>query len=175
MKKSTTYNIRNAIPSEFSEIGTLMVSIYSNLQGFPSKEEQPAYYQLLLNIGEFTKKPGVELLVAISDSGKISGAIVYFSEMQYYGSGGAAPKEKNASGFRLLAVGPKTRGQGLGKMLSNACIQKARDNNHNQVIIHTTKAMQIAWNMYENLGFKRSEDLDFIQDKLEVYGFRLIL
>jgi hypothetical protein len=35
------------------------------------------------------------------------------------------------------------------------------------------KAMQTAWNMYENLGFKRSEDLDFMQGELPVFGFRL--
>jgi hypothetical protein len=27
--------------------------------------------------------------------------------------------------------------------------------------------------MYENLGFKRSEDLDFMQGELPVFGFRL--
>jgi hypothetical protein len=36
-------------------------------------------------------------------------------------------------------------------------------------------AMQIAWKMYENLGFKRSEDLDFMQGELPVFGFRLAL
>ena len=31
------------------------------------------------------------------------------------------------------------------------------------MIIHTTMAMQTAWKMYEQIGFKRSEDLDFMQ------------
>ena len=44
-----------------------------------------------------------------------------------------------------------------------------------QMIIHTTTAMQTAWKLYENLGFKRSADLDFLQEDLPVYGFRLIL
>jgi hypothetical protein len=42
-------------------------------------------------------------------------------------------------------------------------------------IAHTTMAMQTAWKMYENLGFKRSEDLDFRQGELSVFGFRLLL
>ncbi len=33
--------------------------------------------------------------------------------------------------------------------------------------------MQVAWAIYENLGFKRSEDLDFMQGELLVFGFRL--
>jgi len=34
-------------------------------------------------------------------------------------------------------------------------------------------AMLSAWKMYENLGFRRSENLDFIQGELPVFGFRL--
>jgi len=29
--------------------------------------------------------------------------------------------------------------------------------------------------MYKNLGFKRSEDLDFMPGELPVFGFRLLL
>jgi hypothetical protein len=45
----------------------------------------------------------------------------------------------------------------------------------NILIIHSTKAMKIAWSMYETLGFERSEDLDFKQAELQVFGFRFIL
>jgi GNAT superfamily N-acetyltransferase len=152
-----------------------MIEVYSQLKGFPTELEQPNYYKMLANIGELTNKPGTELLVAISCEEKILGGVVYFSDMQYYGSGGIATKEQNASGFRLLAVDPLTRGKGIGKLLINECLRKAKDNMHNQVIIHSTMAMQIAWKMYEDLGFKRSEDLDFMQGELPVFGFRLVL
>lgn len=167
------YTIRNAKPSEFETIGQLMVQVYSQLEGFPTAEEQPNYYKMLANIGELTQKPGTELLVAVSSENTIAGGVVYFNDMQYYGSGGTATKELNASGFRLLAVDPEIRGAGIGKLLTNACIQKAKDEKH-QLIIHTTMAMQTAWKMYENLGFQRSEDLDFMQGELPVFGFRLL-
>ena len=93
--------------------------------------------------------------------------------MKYYGSGGTATKEQNAAGFRLLAVDHLHRGQGVGKLLTSECIRLAKDKKLTQVIIHTTMAMQRAWMMYENLGFKRSEDLDFMQGELPVFGFRL--
>lgn len=169
------YSVRNALPAEFEEIGKLMVSVYLQLEGFPKESEQPDYYKMLANIGELTNKPGTELLVAVSSAEKISGAVVYFNDMKYYGSGGTATNEQNASGFRLLAVDPLTRGQGIGKLLTKACIQKAKDKKINQLIIHSTMAMQTAWKMYEKLGFERSEDLDFMQGELPVYGFRLVL
>jgi ribosomal protein S18 acetylase RimI-like enzyme len=169
------YKIRNAKPGEFGEIGKLMVLVYSLLEGFPKESEQPDYYKMLANVGELTNKPETELLVAVSPDGKIAGCVVYFGDMQYYGSGGTATKERNAAGFRLLAVDPSARGRGIGKLLTLECIRKAKDKKLFQVIIHTTMAMQTAWKMYENLGFKRSEDLDFMQGELPVFGFRLSL
>ena len=169
------YTVRNAVPGEYEAIGKLMIAAYSRLEGFPKETEQPAYYEMLANVGEFANKPGAEILVAVSPGNKITGAVIYFSDMKYYGSGGTATSEQNACGFRLLAVDPSARGMGIGKLLTNTCIKKAKDKHASQMIIHTTMAMQTAWKMYENTGFKRSEDLDFMQGELPVYGFRLLL
>jgi len=173
--KDQDYIVRNAKPNEFIKIGALMVRVYSQLNGFPKESDQPEYYRMLTNIGEQTKKPETELLVAVSHEGEVAGGVVYFSDMKYYGSGGSATKEKNASGFRLLAVDSSFQGKGIGKLLTKECIEKARSKNHDNVVIHTTKAMQTAWQMYEKFGFKRAEDLDFMQGELPVFGFRLQL
>jgi GNAT superfamily N-acetyltransferase len=167
--------VRKALAAEYTEIGELLVLVYSQLDGFPKKKEQPDYYKMLANVGELTKKPGTEILVAITEQGRIAGAVVYFSDMKYYGSGGSATLEKDASGFRLLAVDPSFRGQGIGSILTRECIRRARDLKHSNVVIHTTRAMQTAWKMYEKIGFKRAEDLDFMQGDLPVFGFRLNL
>jgi hypothetical protein len=37
----------------------------------------------------------------------------------------------------------------------------------------TPRAMALAWAMYERLGFRRAEELDFMQGELAVFGFRL--
>lgn len=170
-----TYLVREAVPAEYTEIGELMVMVYSQLEGFPKKAEQPDYYKMLASVGELTKKQGTELLVAVSERDKIAGAVVYFSNMKHYGSGGTATMEKDASGFRLLAVDPSFRGQGIGSLLTRECIRKASEMKHSNVVIHTTRAMQTAWEMYEKIGFKRAEDLDFMQGDLPVFGFRFNL
>lgn len=169
------YSVRKAFPEEFERVGKMMHHVYTLLDGFPTEAEQPEYYRMLLQIDELTKKPCTELWVAVSPEGNIGGAVVYISDMKYYGSGGMATSETNASGFRILAVDPAFRGKGIGKLLTLECLRKARENYHSQVIIHSTKAMNLAWQMYEKIGFKRSEDLDFMQGELPVYGFRLPL
>lgn len=93
--------------------------------------------------------------------------------MQYYGSGGTATAEKNGAGFRLLAVDPDARGLGAGRKLTEECIRRAKELKVDNIVIHTTKAMQVAWSMYEKLGFVRALDLDFMQGELPVFGFRM--
>jgi GNAT superfamily N-acetyltransferase len=174
-KKPHDITVRNARPEEFEQIGQLMVRVYSALEGFPKQADQPAYYSMLLNIGAFASKPNTELLVAVSGSHHILGGVVYFSDMKNYGSGGIAPMEKNAAGFRLLAVDKLYRGFGIGRQLTIECIRKAKEAGLSQMIIHSTKAMETAWKMYESMGFRRSSDLDFMQENLPVFGFRLKL
>lgn len=171
----TNLTIRDIRPNEHVALGQLMVDVYSSLEGFPKPTEQPGYYQMLANIGSFTEKPGARVLVAIGEDGGLLGGVIYFADMEQYGSGGVATTIKNASGFRLLGVGPQARGLGVGKALTLACLQYARDAGHTQVILHTTKAMQTAWGMYTKLGFRPAPELDFMQGELSVFGFKIEL
>jgi ribosomal protein S18 acetylase RimI-like enzyme len=172
---STDLIIRDARADEFTAIGRLLVEVYSGLAGFPTPAEQPQYYELLSNIGRLTEKPQARLLVAVTPQGELAGAIVYFGDMAQYGSGGIATSVKNASGIRLLGVSTRHRKLGAGRALTQACIELARKAGHAEVFLHTTQAMQIAWRLYESLGFVRSEELDFSQLGLPVFGFRLRL
>ncbi len=171
---TTELAIRDIQPAEFAALGQLLVRVYSNLAGFPSPLEQPAYYDMLANIGRFTEKPATRVLVAMAEN-KLVGGVVYFGDMAQYGSGGSATQVRNAAGIRLLAVAPEARGLGVGKALTDACIAAARQDELAEVVLHTTKAMQVAWAMYEKRGFQRSPDLDFMQGELPVFGFRLPL
>ena len=172
---STDLTIRDARADEFTAIGRLLVEVYSSLAGFPTPAEQPPYYELLENIGRLTEKPQARLLVAVTPQGELAGSIAYFGDMAHYGSGGIATCVKNASGIRLLGVRTRHRNLGAGRALTQACIELARKARHGEVILHTTQPMQVAWHLYESLGFVRSEELDFSQQGLPVFGFRVRL
>lgn len=175
MRDHSDVQIRNALPEEFDRIGQLLVAVYSQIDGFPKEADQPKYYELLRDVGRFTLNKGTEIIVAVASENEILGSVVNFSEMKYYGSGGIAPQEQKAGAFRLLAVSPSSRGKGIGRLLTLECIARAKNRSLTQVIIHTTTAMMPAWHMYEKIGFRRSEDLDFMQGDLPVLGFRLSL
>lgn len=167
--------IRDAGPADAAPLGRLLVAAYAALEGFPTPAEQPAYYDLLANVARLAERPGARVLVAVTREGAVAGGVAYFSDMAHYGAGSPAVRAVNASGIRLLAVDPAFRHRGIGKALALACIGLARERGHDEVILHTTRAMHEAWGMYERLGFRRSPDLDFSQQQLAVYGFRLAL
>ena len=166
------HEIREAYPEEFEELGLLMVNSYAQLEGFPGPEENPSYYNVLRNVGEFAQKPKTKLIVAVSEEGRVDGGLVYFGDMRYYGAGGEATLSQEAGAFRLLAVNPNISGKGLGKRLVYACMDQARLEGFEYLMIHSTKFMKVARKMYERMGFERFPEIDFTKSYVSVLGFR---
>jgi GNAT superfamily N-acetyltransferase len=172
---STGTAVRDVRQDESEPLGRLLVDAYASLPGFPAPADQPGYYELLANVGRFAARPGARVLVAVSAAGEVCGGVVYFGDMAAYASGGSATTVADASGIRFLGVGHAHRAKGIGRALTEACIRLARQDGRSQVILHTTQAMHVAWRLYTELGFRRSDDLDFAQQGLQVFGFRLAL
>jgi len=169
------FEIRDLRPEESIDLGRLLVDVYTALEGFPTPQAQPDYYEMLANIGQFAARKGARVLVAVKPDGDLVGGLVYFGDIAEYGAEGTAKNVRNASGIRLLGIDPAFRGLGAGRALTEYCIGLARDKGHGEVILHTTRAMHTAWALYERMGFARSEDLDFSWDGYPVYGLRLQL
>lgn len=174
-QRTGSYVIRPAEPVELSRIGELAVAVYAALPGMPGLDEQPAYYAMLRDVARRARNPAITVFVAADAAGQLLGCVDFIADMTQYGSGGTAGAIPDAAGMRLLAVDPQHRGQGTGKALTQFCIQRARDLEKASVILHTTRAMERAWRMYERLGFERLAEIDFQQGALEVFGFRLRL
>jgi len=169
------FTVRRATSEELPALGQLVADAYAALPGMPGPDEQPGYYAMVRDAAARARNPAFHILAAVSASGELLGGADFIEEMAHYGSGGTAATRKNASGIRLLAVAPAARGRGIGKALTVDCIARARQLRRATVVLHTTRAMQTAWKMYEQLGFHRSPDLDFRQGDLEVFGFELDL
>lgn len=165
--------IRHAYPAEYALLGRMTADVYAKLDGMPGRVEQPGYYAKLLDVAQRARVPTCEILVAVSPDNALLGGVTFVGDMTYYGSGGTAGTLKASSGLRFLAVKPEARQQGVGRALTHECIQRAICRRSTRIVLHTTRAMQIAWILYESMGFIRREDLDFQQGHLTVYGFSL--
>lgn len=65
------------------------------------------------------------------------------------------------SAFRLLAVDPPARGSGVGRRLTEYCIERSRALGAPFLGLHTTAPMSVARAMYERMGFERASRYDF--------------
>jgi GNAT superfamily N-acetyltransferase len=167
------FHVRLARPDELAALGNLVADAYAALPGMPGPEEQPGYYAMVRDAAARTRNPAIRVLAAVTPGGELLGSADFIEDMAHYGSGGTASTRINAAGIRLLAVAPTARGQGIGKALTRHCIERARGLGRSHLVLHTTRAMETAWRMYEQLGFRRSPELDFRQGNLEVFGFEL--
>lgn len=166
--------IREATPEEAKQLGQLLMAVYSQLEGFPAREQQVGYYETMANVGDLGALPEAKLLVVVSAQSTLLGGVLYFGDMRFYSTNGIGATHTTASGMRFLVVDPRYSGRGIGRKLTQYCIDLAKHRGHTQMILHTTKAMRVAWGLYERMGFERAQGLDFTHEGLGVYGFRLI-
>ncbi len=169
------FHVRQARPEELAALGRLVADSYAALPGMPGPEEQTAYYAMVRDAAARARNPAIRILAAVTLDGELLGSADLIEDMAHYGSGGTASMRVDAAGIRLLAVAPAARGRGVGKALTRHCIEHAQALGRSSVVLHTTRAMETAWGLYEQLGFQRAPDLDFRQGALEVFGFELKL
>lgn len=119
-----------------------------------------------------------ELLVA-ELGGKLVACVSYFppgAKMAYPSDAFSEVWPPEWSAFRLLAVHPSARGSGVGRVLTKACIERARAQGAPAVGLHTTAPMSVARAMYERMGFERCPQHDFRPGpEILVEAYRLLL
>lgn len=90
-----------------------------------------------------------DVLVADID-GAVAGAVAYFGP-------GTTPRadffEPEWPIIRMLVVDPAARGRGVGRRLTEACIDRARRDGARLIALHTSPAMEVALAMYLGMGF----------------------
>lgn len=100
-----------------------------------------------------------DLLVAERD-GAVAGAVVHVGPGR---PRNAAIYAEDWSVLRMLVVAPGQRGQGVGRALVRAALERARDAGAPLVALHTSPIMASALRMYLAIGFVRERDLALIR------------
>ena len=77
---------------------------------------------------------------------------------------------KDFAYLRALGVDPATRGGGVGRALTIACIERARAEGAAGIALNTLAIMDTATALYEGLGFRQTgDDMEWAGDKLLSY------
>ena len=113
-------NIRQAEAEELDEVENLVKTAYREFQ--PLMPEA-AWNRWMDNISETLQAPEGVVLVA-GDQGRIQGAVKFYPDA---GQAHQGQWPAGAASIRLLAVAPASRGRGYGRLLTQACLDRARE------------------------------------------------
>lgn len=144
--------VRPARPEDYEAAGDITVAAYASIEGF---SPGPRYEAEMRDVA--ARAETAEVLVAAAPDGRIVGAVTFVP-----GLGPLAEFEgADESGMRMLAVDPAAQGLGVGRMLAQACLERARATERSRLVLHTTRAMTAAHALYRSLGFARTPGRDF--------------
>lgn len=140
------FNIRPFAPDDGTAVNAVALAAFAQYEGVYSDWET-----LTRGVGSLaTLAEQGELLVAETPDGAISGAVAYFGP----GTPRADFFEPEWPIIRMLVVDPARRGAGIGRRLTQACIERARRDAGAVIALHTSPAMEVALAMYIRMGFR---------------------
>ena len=149
----TDVRIRDFRPDDGPRVDELAVAAFKQFEA--EYEDWSAMKNALGKMADLAASG--ELLIADYDE-TILGAVVYIP-----------PDQPKADYFdvawpvlRMLVVDPKVRGLGIGKSLTNACIDRAKRDGCSVIALHTSPIMAVALPMYLRMGFRRIRRAPFL-------------
>jgi ribosomal protein S18 acetylase RimI-like enzyme len=81
--------------------------------------------------------------------------------------------QKNWSYIRFLGVNTKFRGNGIGKKLTELCIEYAKETNEKNIALHTSEFMNSARTIYEKKGFQKIKEIRYLGKRYWIYLLNL--
>lgn len=159
--------VRPARPEELSDVGELTLAAYA--AGGDMTREHP--YAATLLDAEARWREAV-LLVAEDDGGRLLGTVTFVRPGTIFAEiGGPGEAE-----VRTLAVAPEAQGRGVGRLLNEACVERARAEGCRAVVLSSGSWMHAAHRLYGRMGFARTPERDWRpRPDVDLLAFRLDL
>ncbi len=149
-------HVRDGRPDEVDDLVEIMLAGYAEHEPRFPPEHWAAYTSDIAAAADRLHES--QLIVAVRpdrDGGQRLGVVTYFPAYRH-SSLGVGVAETPVPGFRLLAVTPHGRGLGVGRVLVDECIRRARAQGAHELMLHTATFMAAAVRLYERLGFVRT-------------------
>ena len=155
MRAQDEIRIRDAQGEEMDAILNLTLAAYDE---FGTTMPAVNWRGLKRTIVKTLSDPGSAEVIVAELGNELVGSVLLFPPASdaYGGQDGQDWPE-----LRLLSVKPDARGQGIGTLLMEECILRARRSGANVLGLHTGDSMVVALPMYERRGFVRTPAFDF--------------
>jgi ribosomal protein S18 acetylase RimI-like enzyme len=152
---SSGLKVSPATPADFGRIAELTAGVYRD-EGLAPEE----YLAQLADVAGRAEQ--AELLVA-RDERAVPGSsdVVGSVALVLAGEFGEVLTSEAEAGFRMLVVDPVVRGRGVGELLVQTCLDRARAAGKRRMVLSTDPRMRAAHRLYERLGFTRLPERDW--------------
>jgi ribosomal protein S18 acetylase RimI-like enzyme len=144
--------LRRARPKDLEAIGEVTVAAYAEF----AEGDVDDYASVLRDTPRRDRE--AEVWVATpDDSEEILGTVTICPE----GSAWREVAEPGEGEFRMLAVAPEARGQGVGAAVVGLVVERFRSQGSPRIVMSTQPGMLAAQHIYEAAGFVRAPDRDW--------------
>jgi len=148
----TTVTLRDATPRDGEAINRLCVEAYAE---FRTVIGESNWRQLSKSLGATSQLINEGQLIVAEDGAGPVGVVLYRPSSH----SDNADRSANSASMRTLAVLPSSRGRGIGRMLTQECIDRARREGADAISLTTAEMMTVARPMYERMGFVKETEL----------------
>ena len=144
--------IRLIRPEECDALARITVAAYRQLHG---GAPLGPYENELLDVEG--RRRDSEVYVALDADSALLGGVTYVPGPTH---AMAEFRDPGACGIRMLAIDPVHQGKGAGRALTQVCIDRAREQHRERIILHSAPTMTLAQGMYQRMGFRPAPELD---------------
>lgn len=146
--------VRPAQSHELARVGELTVTAYR--AGGPLAWASDESYRATLQDARDRSERG-ELLVAVDSVGTLLGTVT----IARAGTVFAELCRDDELELRMLAVAEQARGRGVGEALTQAVVDRARQEGAHRVVLCSMDTLAPAHRLYRRFGFRRSPERDW--------------
>jgi ribosomal protein S18 acetylase RimI-like enzyme len=146
---SSAPEIRNFASADADQVNRLAVAAFAPFA--PHYNDWPA---MAANLAKLSDLSATAEVIVAEAGGSVIGAVAYVPP--------GAPKpaffDAEWPTIRMLVVDPAARGNGIGRVLTQECLVRARRDGARLIALHTSPIMTVALPMYLRMGFARLRD-----------------
>ena len=152
---SNQFTYREGDTNDLDQLKKLGVISYSQFEGVLTEDHWNRLHSFLLSENLYSELLGISKCFVCENNQGIIGMTFLIPQ--------GNPTEifqSDWSYIRMVGVNPNFKGNGIGKRLTQMCIDYAKGQNENVVALHTSEFMDAARHIYESLGFKQIKELE---------------
>ncbi|HEX5948063.1 MAG TPA: GNAT family N-acetyltransferase [Actinomycetota bacterium] len=154
--------IRPLRSDEHQEAGEVTALAYRELAEPVSTN--PDY---LARVADVAERARHALILGAMENGRVLGTVTVELTGRIPGGHPRPPLDPDQAHVRMLGVHPDAQGRGIGRRLMESAAEEARRAGKRRITLETTETMRTAQQLYESMGYRRLDDLEFDD------GFRL--